>query len=109
MIINQQEKILLLLLKDDISLMYDQVKNEMSRDNFDTSARSLNAKNFVDTIFNEQKQCVKVTLKQNGKAYLQENHKARNPFFTENRKWVIGLLIPLILFILGYILKSVLI
>ena len=86
MTINKIEKKLLLLINEKNSLQFEQIKNEISREDFNIAAWTLNNKRYVDAHFNEQRQCVSVSINQNGKAYLKENPKAKNPFLSENRK-----------------------
>lgn len=100
MTINKFEKKLLLLFNGKNSLQYEQIKNEISREDFDTAAWTLNNKRFVDALFNEQKQCVSVGINQNGKAYLKENPKARNSFLSDNWKWIITTVIAIITIII---------
>lgn len=107
MTITKNENKLLRLFKGSNTLQFDNVKHKMSIHEFDTTAWSLNNKEYVNAAFNEQKHCVHVTINLKGKALLIENPKARNPFLTEKRKWIIGsIMIPIILFILGYIYKN---
>jgi len=105
MTITKNERKLMLLLKVNNSLQFDTVKNKISREIFDSSAFTLNDKKYVDASFNEQNKCVYVTISQKGKAYLQENPKARNQFFTKKRMWFIGIGITIILGVLAIILK----
>lgn len=103
--ISKNERELLLLLKENNTLQFHTVKNKISREIFDTTAFTLNEKKYVDAHFNEQKQCVYITLDQKGKAYLQDNPKARNLFFTDNKKWIIQyIVIPISTVILGFLL-----
>ena len=86
-------------------MQFDSVKTKISKDEFDSAAITLNEKKYVVAIFDLQKHCINVTLNQSGKALLIENHKGRNLFFTDNKKWIIGIGITILLFVLGVILK----
>ena len=103
--ITKHERKLSLLLKRDNSSQFETVRNEISREIFDSSAFTLKEKGYVDAIFDLQKHCIIVTLNQKGNAYIHENPKARNSFFTENTRWVIGIGVTIIIFVLGLIFK----
>ena len=105
MTITKNEKKLLLLLKRNNSVQFDTVKNDINRNVFDSSAFTLNDKKYVDARFNEQNQCVRLTINQKGKACLQEKPKTENLFFTDNKKWIIQhIVIPISTVILGFLL-----
>ncbi len=94
--INKNEKKLLLLLKGRTSLQFDNVKDEITIGEFDDCAWSLKSKNLIDAIFNEKKHCAYMTINQNGKAYLLGNHKTKNSYLTENKKWIITTIISIL-------------
>ena len=100
MTINKFEKKLLLLFNEKNSLQYEQIKNEIRREDFDTAAWTLNSKKLVDAHFNEQKQCVTLSINQKGKAFLKESPKAKNPFLSDNKKWIITTVIAIVAIII---------
>jgi len=104
--ITKNERKFLLLLKEYNSLQFHTVENKISREIFDSSARTLDEKKYVDALFNEQNQCAHVTLMPKGITFLLEHPKAKNSFLTDNRKWIIGaIMIPILIFIGGLIFK----
>ena len=103
--ITKNERKLLLLFKGNNLLQYDNVKTEISKDEFDSVAFTLNDKKYVDAIFDLQKHCITVALNQKGNAFLLEKPKVRNPFLTDNKKWSIGIGVAIILAVLGIIFK----
>ena len=103
--ITKAESKLLLLLKVNNSLQFDTVKTKISKDEFDSAAITLNEKKYIDAIFDLQKHCINVTLNLRGKAYLQVNPKAKNPFFTKKKISIIGIGVTIIFGILAIIFK----
>lgn len=102
--LSENEKKLMFLLAKNNYLQLENSKG-FTRDVFNKTAWGLKEKKLAGTHDSDENGCEVVFLTDFGEVYLQNNPRLKTKFLTENRKWLIGVLIPILLFIVGYIVK----